>query len=253
MDFTKGARYQYESYQTDASTGQKVEATERSRTWTVVQEAVVVQGRSNVAIFVDSVFNAGVFVNVSDSIYLSQAPGSNDVYRFASLAPELDLSGVAVLDLGREWMHEARLNASTASWFVGSIADTIEYETGIPGVNKVRIAVTDSAVASAAEDLSIDGQTYKTTKTTHKLELSISVIVDVPVVGPTAFKLKSASLNRTTWMAPSLGAIVKEVREGTVINVNEAVPGLPGGGTPNFSIPVPGYYSAMVKVLATGK
>jgi hypothetical protein len=254
MTFKSGARYQVDSYQTDAATGQPVAATSRSRTWTLLSANATAYGKTGVAVYVDSVFaTAGGLFSVADSVYLKQET-NNDVYRFASIAPEFDVSGVAFLDLGRTWMHEAKLNATSARWFVGDAADTLTIPTGVPGVDKVRIAITDSAVTSVIENITIGSQTYKTTKTTHKLELSISVLVDVPILGLTPFKLKSASLNRITWMAPELGAIVKETRDGSVIQVNEAITGLPGGGggNTNFSIPIPGYYAEMKAVLAAG-
>jgi hypothetical protein len=246
MQFKKGARYEYESYHTDAETGQRTDSTARRRTWTVNQESVVVQGRSNVAIFVDSVFSAGSFVSVADTVYLQQE-SNNDVYRYASLLPEFDLSGVSFLDLGRTWMHEARLNATSATWLVGGDTLAMPFNTGVKGVDTIYIAVEDNAVASAVDTLQVEGTKYTTTKTTHKLELKIFVLIPNPLpVGPThvAINLKTESLNRTTWIAPALGAIAKEVRDGKVLAINEQ--------GYNFALPIPGYFSAMTKVLATG-
>jgi hypothetical protein len=248
MTFKSGARYEYESYHTDPSTGQRTDSTSRRRTWTLVNANASAYGKTGVAVYVDSVFTTvGGIISVADSVYLKQET-NNDVYRYASLAPELDLSGVALLDIGRSWMHEAKLNATTARWFVGDVADTLTIPTGLPGLDQVRVALTDSATASTNENVTIGGTMYKATKTTHKLELGFFVL-NVPVFG--SVKLTSESLIRTTWIVPELGAIVKETREGKLITVNQSIPGLPGQNA-DFSIPVPGYYSEMKAVLATG-
>ncbi len=252
MAFKQGARYEFTSHRTSPSTGEVESGSERRRTWTLVNTSASVQGRSNVAVYVDSIFTGGGLVNVSDSVYLQQQTGTNNVYRFASLAPELDfaMASAISIDLGREWMQEAKLNATTARWFVGESADTVQMDLSIPGLQGMKVAVTDSAVASSTEAITIDGQTYTATRTTHTLELSLSAIISLPIIGNTSIKLTSASLNRTTWIVPQLGVIVKETREGKVLDVS--------GGTygtvtiPGFQVPVPGYVSTMTKVIATG-
>jgi hypothetical protein len=252
MSFKQGARYEFTSHRTSPSTGTIESGSERQRTWTLVNKSASVQGRSNVAIYVDSVFSGGTIINVADSVYLQQQAGSNFVYRFASLAPELDFAMASAIniDLGREWMQEARLNATTARWFVGEAADTVQMDLSIPGFQGMKVGVADSAIASVTEAITINGQSYTATKTTHKLELSLSAIVAIPIIGNTPIKLTSASLNRTTWIVPELGAIVKEVREGKVLDVSTGTYG--SITVPGFQVPVPGYVSTMTRVIATG-
>jgi hypothetical protein len=248
MTFKSGARYEYESYHTDAVSGQRTDSTSRRRTWTLVNANATAYGKTGVAVYVDSVFaTAGGLINVADSVYLKQET-NNDVYRYASIAPEFDVSGISFLDIGRTWMHEAKLNATSAYWFVGDVADTMTIPTGLPGLDQVRVALTDSAVASTNENVTIGGTTYKATKTTHHLVLGFYVL-GIPIVN--SLKVASETLIRTTWMVPELGAIVKETREGKMISVNQSIPGL-GGQTAAFAIPVPGYYSELKGVLATG-
>lgn len=249
MSFKQGSRYQFDSYQTDPSTGSKVSATERTRTWTLVNTAGTIQGRSNVAIYIDSVIAGGPLLVVADSVFLQQESGNNDIYRYASLAPELDFSGTSVIniDLGKQWMHEARLNATTANWFVGEAADTVQMSNlSIPGLQGVKVAVADSAIASTADNVTVGGTSYPATKTTHKLELSISAIVAIPILGNTSIKLKTESLSRTTWTIPTLGVIGHEEREGRVIDVSGTT--VSGVTIPSFSLPVPGYVSVMTAV-----
>jgi hypothetical protein len=247
MSFKSGARYQYASNHTDPSNpSQKSDSS--SRVWALVQASATAHGKSNVGVYVDSILAlGGVGAWVVDSVYLQQSTGSNDIYRYASLAPELDFSAGASLvpvDLGKQWSQEARLNATAAAWLVGEASDTIQYDVGIPAVQGMKVAVKDTAVASSVEQMTIDGMSYSTTKTTHKLELSISIIIDIPIVGRTSVKVASESLTRTTWMSHELGAIVREEREGKVINASYS--------GQNFQIPVPGYLSVMTKVLAKG-
>lgn len=252
MSFKQGARYEFTSYRTSASTGLKDNSSERRRIWSVVSDGGVAHGRSNVGIYVDSVFAGGGIITIADTVYLQQQPGTNDVYRYASLVPELDFAGTSIIgvDLGKTWMHEARLNASTARWFVGEAADTVQMDISFPGFRGVKIGVTDSAVASASESITIDGNNYTATKTTHRLRFAISVIADIPILGTRAIEVKSETMNRTTWTVPQLAAIVREDREGKLINVTA---GNYGGVTvPGFELPIPGYYSLMTKVLATG-
>lgn len=250
MAFKQGARYEFTSYRTSPTTGAKDNASERTRVWSLVNASASVYGRSNVAIFVDSVFSAGIFT-LADTVYLQQS-GNNDVYRYASLAPELDIAGTSVVDFdfGKGWMHESRLNATSARWMVGEVADTVQLDLSVPALQGVKIAVADSATASSTENIEVNGVTYPATKTTHKLELSVSAIVTLPIVGNTAIKLKSESLTRTSWTVAQLGAIVKEEREGGVIDVSSGTYG--GVNIPGFNLDVPGYVSVMTKVLATG-
>lgn len=253
MTFKQGARYEFNSYQTDPSTQAKMSATERTRTWTLVNTSASIQGRSNVAVYVDSIIAGGPIIVVADSVFLQQQSGSNDIYRYASLAPELDFSGTSVIDidLGKQWMHEARLNATTARWFVGEAADTVQMSNlNVPGLQGVKIAFTDSATASANESITIAGTAYTATKTTHKLILSISAIVNIPILGPTPIQLKSESLQRVSWTIPSLGVIAREEREGKVIDVSGTT--FSGVTIPSFTLPVPGYISVMTRVIAAG-
>lgn len=251
ISFKQGASYEFTSYRTSPSTGAKDNASERRRVWSMANTSASVYGRSNVAIFVDSVFSAGIFT-LADTVYLQQQSGSNDIYRYASLAPELDIAGTSVIDVnfGKGWMHESRLNATAARWFVGEVADTVQLDLSVPALQGVKIAVTDSATASSTEDITINGVSYPSTKTTHKLELSVSAIITLPIVGTTAVKLKSESLTRTSWTSATLGAIIKEEREGGVIDVSSGTYG--GVNIPGFNLDVPGYVSVMTRVIASG-
>jgi hypothetical protein len=253
MTFKQGARYEFNSYQSDPSTGNKIGATDRTRTWTLVNTSGSVQGRTGVAIYVDSVIAGGSLINLADSVYLQQASGTNDIYRYASLAPDLDFSGTAIVnfDLGKQWMHESRLNATTANWFVGEAADTVTMSNmNVPLLEGIKIAITDSAVGSSADNLTIGGTSYAATKTTHSLRFSISAIINVPIIGNTPVELKSETLARTTWTVPSLGVIAREERQGKVIDVSGG--SFSGVAIPSFTIPVPGYSSMMMSVIATG-
>lgn len=245
MQFKSGARYEFNTYNTDPEDGGKVSATERTRIWTLVNTNATVAGKSGVALYVDSIFSLGGIAELTDTVALKQE-SSNNVFRYALIVPELDLSaaGVAGLEFSEEWMHEAKLGATSAKWFVADVSDTFEFETGIPNVRQFVLKLTDSAVGSAKETLTIGGSQYESTKTTHKLELSLSALVEIgPAVVPV--KVKSVSLDRKSWMVPSLGVIAKEERSGTVIEAEYQGQGLP-------PIPVPGYVSVMTKVLATG-
>ncbi|MBS1913839.1 MAG: hypothetical protein JST22_17760 [Bacteroidetes bacterium] len=252
MTFKSGARYQYDSYQTDPTTSEKMSATERTRTWTLVNPSASAYGKTGVAVFIDSIVAGGTIVTVADSVLLEQSSGSNDINRYASLAPELDFSGNVPInvDLGRQWMREATLNATTANWFVGEAADTVQMNLNVPGLQGVKVGVADSAIASAQDNVVVNGTSYTATKTTHSLELSISLLVNVPILGVQAIKVKSETLSRTTWTVPSLGAIAREERQGKVIDVSGST--ISGVTIPSFSLPVPGYVSVMTQVLATG-
>ena len=249
MSFKNGARYEYNSYSTDPKTGEKQSLTERTRTWTLVQTNATVQGKGGVALFVDSIFNLGGIVDLTDSVFLRQESGTNQVYRYASLAPELDFSGFDVVDLGADWMYEARLNASSASWLVGRSQDTVAYDPGIPGVTVegLEVAVTDSAVASVVETVTIGGTEYKATKTTHKLILSLNVLAKIGPI-PTSIPVKTFSLERVSWVSPTLGAILREEREGTEVDASIDI----GGQSQGITIPIPGYKLTMTSVLSTG-
>ncbi len=255
MTFKQNARYQYTSYRTDPSTQQKTDSTERTKVLTLVNANASVYGRSNVAAYVDSVYSTGGgFISVTDTTYLQQSSGSNNVYRYASLAPELDFTGIAglTLDIGKEWRQEAKLGASTALWLVGALSDTFQVP-GVPAVVKgVKVTVSDSAVGSAVENVTVDGKSYKSTKTTHNLTLSFGVIVDLGSFGTTTVNVPGVyTIKRTSWMAGELGAIIKEEREGTVLHLSAvAIPGTGSVALPD--IPVPGSVSIMTKVLATG-
>jgi hypothetical protein len=239
MQFKSGARYEYSSYHTDAATGQKTDTSARTRTWTLVNPSASAYGETGVAVYVDSVFSVGGIFNVADTTYLQQR-SNNDVYRYGLLVPELDINvgGVASLNIPKLWMHEAQLSASSANWFVGQTAQTMAF-SDIPGVTGIKVAVTDSVVGSSVVDYPVNGTNYSTTKTTHNIILGFYAETFLGEIA-----LSTATLQRTTWMAPSLGAIVHEEREGKVINLS-----FQGQGT---SVPVPGYVSTMTRVIATG-
>ena len=246
MSFKQGARYEFVSYHTDPQSSQKQDTSERRRVWTLVNPSASVYGQSNVAVYIDSVFSAGGLFTVQDSVYLQQRTG-NDIYRYASLAPEFDVSGVSLFDLGRDWRHEARLNATAATWDVGSISDTLplaQLGVSLPGVKTAMLALTDEVDSSSIENLTIGGTTYATTRTVHKLSLKIQLYLglfgsDVPVSIPLD------AIYRRTWTSAELGTIVKEEREAKVLSASYT-------GS-NFTIPIPGYHAELRTVLAAGQ
>lgn len=249
MTFKQGARYQYSSYHTDPQDSTR-KSDSSSRTWSLLNTSASAHGRSGVVVYIDSVVAlGGVGALVVDTVYLQQSSG--DLYRYASLAPELDFAGATVIDpdLGRDWMRESRPGTTAGGWLVGEASDTIQYNLGIPGVDRLKVTVKDTVTASALENISIDNKSYEATKTTHRLELSFSILVTVtlpPPIGTSVIpvKIASESLGRTTWTVPSLGAIVREDRQGRVINATYE--------GQSYTIPVPGYFTIMTKVLATG-
>lgn len=248
MSFKTGARYEYSSYSTDGETQEKVELTERTRTLTLVQTGAGAYGESGVAVYVDSIFNVGGVLDVNDTVYLRQQSGTNNVFRYGSLIPELDFTGIGVLNLEKEWKREAHLGASVAAWLTGRAQDTIPYDPGIPGLisHGLEIAVTDSAVASTTEKLNVGGTEYETTKTTHRLSLTVTALGALEafpnLIAPV--ELKTVSLTRTIWVSSALGAVVREEREGTVINAEWEGQGV--------SLPIPGSMLIMTRVLSTG-
>ena len=247
MSFKSGASYEYTQYSTDPSSGEKAEETERTRRLTLVNTSASIQGETGVAIYVDSVLTLGGIVDVVDSVYLRQESGTNNIYRYASIAPELDFSGYGDLDLGRDWMHEARLGSTSAQWFVGSQRDTIPYDPNIGvEVEGLEVALVDSVVASAVEQMTVNGTSYSVTKTTHRLRLSFSALVVLPIVGTTPIEIKSATLERRSWISADLGAIVREERDGAVIDASYDVQGDDVG----ITIPIPGYVSVMTEIIS---
>lgn len=239
MQFKSGARYEYTSYHTEAAdNSQKQDTSERKRVWTLVSSNASVHGQTGVAVYVDSVFSVGGVFSVADTTYLQQR-SNNDVYRYGSLAPELDVSGLAVLDIGKQWMHEAKLSATSARWFVAEVADTFAFDQ-LPLVNGIKVGINDSATASEVVDLTIGGTSYKATKTTHTLRLAFSALTSIGI--PVA--LKTETLLRTTWTVPSLGVIAREERQGKVVGISYQ------GQSYTFNIP--GYVSVMTRVIATG-
>ena len=249
MNFQTGARYSYRSYSTDPNSGEKVDATERNRELALVGTNLSLRGETGVALYLDSIFGIGGNFEVLDSLLLRQESGSNDVYRFAPLLPEFDLGGIADVDLGATWMHEARLGATSASWFVASVSDTIPYTIPQSPVTSkgIVVEVTDSAVASSVESVTIDGTSYSTTRTLHSLRLSFSYSYEVPVIGGfSSVEFASVALSRSIWFSADLGAIVREEREGKVIDANLAVPG--STIDTDLSIPIPGFYLEMTGV-----
>lgn len=247
MTFKQGAQYEYTTYHTAADAPAQHSDSTR-RTWSCAQTGASVQGRSNVAIYVDSIFAvSGTTLQLVDSIYLQQESGNNDIYRYGSLAPELDFGGSALasVDLGKSWMHEARLNATSALWLVGEASDTIQYNLGIPGMEGLKITFSDSAVGSSSEAQTVGSETFQTTKTKHNLTLHISMLISLPApIGQTSIGLSTTTLARTTWTSAELGAIVREEREGKVVSF--AYQGA------DYSLPIPGYTSIMTRVIARG-
>lgn len=247
MTFKTGARYEYESYMTDPTTQVRRDTSARRRTWTLVNAGASVHGQTGVAVYIDSLFSTGGgFINVTDSVLLQQR-SNNDVYRYASMLAELDFATevplLGSLDIGRDWQHEVRLNSTVGIWLSDEIADTLPSPVSLPGVTGIKVSVTDSSIGSTTENVTIGGQSYATTKATHSIRLSVHALIGagqfaVPI------EVGSASIGRTIWIAPSLGAIVKEIREGKVLDV-----AYQGQG---FSVPIPGYVSTMTRVIATG-
>src|SRR5438045_2787978 len=73
MNFKSGARYQFQSYHTDAASGQKTDSSARVRTWTLVRTNATAWGQAGVAVYVDSVFSvAGGILSVADTTYFRQ-------------------------------------------------------------------------------------------------------------------------------------------------------------------------------------
>ncbi len=246
MNFQSGARYAYTSYSTDPNSGEKIGETERNRELTLVGTSLAVQGRTGVALYLDSIFGIGGNFEVLDSLLLYQEPGTNNVYRYGPLAPELSFTGFVDIDLRPAWMHEARLGSSSASWFSGSIADTIPYTIPSVPLNSegIEISLSDSAVGSSIETVAVGGESVATTRTTHSLTLSLSYLVELPIVGITPIEFASVALTREIWFSAELGAIVRERREGRVIDAEVPVPNFDA----NISIPIPGYYLEMVSI-----
>ena len=178
MTFKTGARYEFETYRTDAQTNAKTDTSRNLKIMTLVNANATVKGRSGAAIYSDSVFSIGGVFDLMDSTILQQQSGSNDIYRYASLAPELDFSGIALFDvgLGEEWRHEAKLGATSALWEVGQLADTFSYDDLPTGITGIVVKLKDSAVASVKEDLTIGGQSYSATKTTHRISLNFTIL-----------------------------------------------------------------------------
>ena len=251
MVFKNGSQYEFTTYSTDPSTNVKVDATERTRRVTLVNQTFSAYGETGVALYLDSLFTVGGVVEVIDSLLLRQQSGTNDVYRYASLAPELDFTGLAEIDLGKEWMHEARLGSSSARWLVGSARDTIPYDITVPGVTTkgLEVSIVDSVVASAVESVTIEGQSYPTTKTTHHLIIALTVLAEIgvpPLALPVSYEVKSVTLERLSWTSSALGVIVKEEREGSVIDAKIDIEGTEQG----VNIPIPGYRSELTRVIS---
>lgn len=245
MTFTQGARYTYTSYSTDAETGEKVDVTERERSMTLVATNLSIHGRTGVALYLDSVIGAGGILEVLDSLHLQQESGTNNVFRYTAIAQELNLGGIGELDLGRSWQHEARLNATSANWFAASVADTVPYD--IPSSpfksEALEVRLTDSAVASSREQMTIDGRVVEVTRTTHSLELSFTLLAETDF-GTLPFRLTSASLQRVIWISPELGTVVREEREGKVVDASTVVEGF----DVDLNVPIPGYVFFMTEI-----
>lgn len=246
MNFQTGARYAYTSYSTDPNSGEKINETERNRELTLVGTNLSVQGRTGVALYLDSIFGIGGNFEVLDSLRLQQQAGTNDVFRFGPLAPELSFTGFVDIDLRPAWMHEARLGSTSASWFSGSVADTIPYSIPEVPLNSdgIEIGLRDSAVGSSVESIMVGGRSVSTTRTRHSLTLSLSYLVELPIVGMTPIEFASVSLTREIWFSAELGAIVRESREGKVVDADVPVPNFDA----NISIPIPGYYLEMTSI-----
>lgn len=247
MTYKQGARYEYESYNTD-TTGAATDTSRRRRTWTLVNTSATVQARSNVAVYIDSIFSVAGAFSATDSVLLQQQPGTNDVYRYGSLLGELDISTqipfLGGIDIGRKWNHEARLNSTVGAWLMAELADTVANTFGIPAISGFKISLTDNAVSSAQENITIGGTSYATTRATHEIKLAVTALVTagqftVPI------EVGSVIIPRRIWIAPSLGAIVKEEREAKVLQISYQ-----GQGAP--PVPIPGYVSVMTRVIVTG-
>lgn len=249
MQFKSGARYEYTTYTTDTTTQAPVESTRRTKTRTLIASNASVKGKTGVAVSIDSLFaTAGGFLSVTDSVLLQQSSGSNEIYRYSSLAPELDFSGIAglSLDIGSDWRHEATLGATTAKWFLGEVSDTFQISGLPPQVKGVIISVSDSAIASTSENVTVDGVTYKTTKTTHRLDLKFRGIVNLGFGGDQIIALNTNSITRTTWISSELGAIIREEREAKALTLGSY------SGITLPVIPAYGSVTAMTKVIAKG-
>ncbi len=242
MSFKQGASY---TSRTTITSPEDSTSTTTERRWTLVNPGATVRGRSNVAIWIDSVFSVGGVFNVADSILLQQTPGNNDVYRYALLIPELTVPEILGLDLRQSWMHEAKLKGTTATWNVTEIADTIPASavnlSTIPGFAGIKIAISDQARAAGTETLTIGSQTYVTTKTIHTIKISASALTSIGI----PVEVASESLTRTTWTSADLGAIIKEEREGRVIQAAY-------GGQTYKLFPIPAYSSAVTAIVSTG-
>ena len=157
MQFKPGARYEYTTYSTDTATQAPIESTRRTKTRTLIASNASVNGKAGVAVSLDSLFaTAGGFLSVTDSVLLQQTSGTNEIYRYASLAPELDFSGIAglSLDIGSAWRHEATLGATSAKWFLGEVADTFQIDGLPPQVKGVKAATTRAAAITAQRSAS---------------------------------------------------------------------------------------------------
>ncbi|HVK38687.1 MAG TPA: hypothetical protein VNA88_09160 [Candidatus Kapabacteria bacterium] len=250
MTYRQGARYQYESYQTEPATDARRDTSARRRTWTLVNTNASVEGRTGVAVYVDSLFTtAGGFVNVTDSVLIHQQSGTNDVYRFSSLITEANEVSIVSevpflggLDFGSKWQQEARLNSTTGIWRGNELSDTVPNTFNIPLITGFKLAIVDSAVASSVENVTIGGATYAATKSTHHLHLSVTALFGTTF--PPPIEVASSTILRTVWVVPALGTIVKEHREGKVIQVNYQGQG--------FTIPIPGYHAELTSVLSAG-
>jgi hypothetical protein len=241
MQFKTGASY---TSRTTVTNPEDSSSTTTERHWTLVNPSTTLYGRGNVAVWIDSVFTAGGIFNVADSILLQQLPGNNDVYRYAQLLPEITVPSAFGLNLTEGWKQEAKLNASTSSWDVAEIADTIPAAAlGIPPgvVTGVKIAISDRAQAAGTEAVMIGSQSYMTTKTIHTIKISASALTSIgfPV------EALSESVTRTTWTSADLGAIIKEEREGKVLRVNVS--------SQSYKLfPIPAYKSAVTAIVSTG-
>jgi hypothetical protein len=250
MTYRQGARYQYESYQTEPATDARRDTSARRRTLTLVNTSATVEGRTNVAVYVDSLFTtAGGFINVTDSMLIQQQPGTNDIFRFSSLITEAnqfdfvsEVPFLGGLDFGSKWQQEARLSSTTGIWRGNELADTVPNTFGIPLITGFKLSLVDSAVASTSESLTIGGQTYETTKSTHHLHLAVTALFGTSF--PPPIEVASTYITRTVWVAPSLGTIVKEHREGKVVSISYQGQG--------FDVPIPGYHSELTAVLSAG-
>jgi hypothetical protein len=107
----------------------------------------------------------------------------------------------------------------------------------------LEVRLTDSAVASSREDMTIDGRSVAVTKTTHSLRISFNYLIVSPF-GTIPIEITSVTLQRTIWISPELGTVVREEREGKLVESSFSFE----GNDADVSIPIPGYVFFMTEI-----